>query len=268
MRQLIKHEFKNSFKFSIIGLAICLAGYLLYSIYMFIIVHIGRGNMYINIITGTFTLILIASIATPVIFFFINCKKTCIDKIFYDEGYLTMSLPVSTHELILSKIIVLIIWGLVYVVANYIGSLLLTLVMIGDVNSTFEFIKNAIQSTFFSGIESVMKIYDLLIDVIKVVLIIFLVGSLTNLFRARQNKVVIGIAMAFVIVSCISTLNTVAQILPFGVLRTMKGYQFHFGITYDGSYVVNITSIIINIGLLIAMYFINYKIIDKDLELI
>lgn len=269
MRQLIKHEFMDSLKFNIIGLSICLGGYILYGLVALITMVVNvESNIIVTVIATSLSMILLGTTIVPIVFFIITIKKSCIDKIFNDEGYLTMSLPVTTNKLIMSKLIVLIIWGVAYVIANYIGSLILLLILNAFSNNPFEVVKSIIENTLFSGLPSVISIFKLLAYLIKIVLAILLVGSLTNFCRAKKNKTLLSIGIVALIIFSLSILNTLAGLLPFGLLYTSSGYQFAFGLKYDASYVLNFTQLIIDIVIVVLMYFINYRIIDKDLELV
>lgn len=274
MRQLIKHEFADYWKNNVIGYGISFVGYLIYAIYMFFVSHYQNSwSPIMSIITTGISFALVAALLAPVVFFFISIKRSFLDKIFGDEGYLTMSIPVSTKQLLLSKLLVSMIWGIGFIIVNFLGT---SLIFVAILNSSLDFLqtfKSIISNIFFSGLASVKIVYTTLSSLLKLILIVLMAGSLTNYLRAKKNKVIIAIGIALGVYSCISVLNTVASVIPFGIVITENGYAFGAGLFSDlsplglSSYVINFTKLIFDILLIIGMYLISYKIIDKDFEL-
>ena len=274
MRQLIKHEFADYWKNNVIGYGISFVGYLIYAIYMFFVSRYQNPwSPFMSIITTGISFALVSALLAPVVFFFISIKRTFLDKIFGDEGYLTMSIPVSTKQLLLSKLMVSMIWGIGFIIVNF---LVASLVFVAIVNTSLDFLqtfKSIISNIFFSGLTSVKIIYTTLSSLLKLILILLMAGSLTNYLRAKKNKAIIAIGIALGVYTCISVLNTVALVIPFGIIITENGYAFNAGLFDDlsplglSSYVINFTKLIFDILLIIGMYLISYNIIDKDFEL-
>lgn len=275
MRQLIKHEFKDFYKNNCFGMGVTLCGYIMYAIFILIMMQVKYDDsikIFVYLIS-TFSTILILIAVMPLIFFFNTVKKSIIDRIFSDEGYLTMSFPVTTHQLILSKVISLVIWGICFLVVNFIGVLIVsTIIYLHQGNEWIDIFKDVLGNINIFNIDSLISFVKFIIGIILVILAIFTSYSLINFIRIEKNKTFYCVCFFLILVFIYSLIYNITDIFYFGLYKDINNhYTFLFNWSdniHEYYYtVISFTEVIFDIIAIVGMYFVNYHIIDKELEL-
>ncbi len=275
MRQLIKHEFKDFYKNNCFGMGVTLCGYILYAIFVLIMMQVQYNNtlkIFVYLIS-TFSTVLIIVCVSPLLFYFGTIKKSIVDRIFSDEGYLTMSFPITTHQLILSKVISLVIWGICFIVINLIGISIMSIIFsIHQGNEWIELIEDILGEIDIFNIETIISLVKAVISLTLIILAIFTSYSLINFIRVEKNKAFYCVCFFLILLLIYSMLFNITEIFYCGLYKdAYNNYKFLFGSSdnFVGYYsdVINFTKLVFDMVAIVGMYFVNYYIIDKDLEL-
>lgn len=112
LKKLIRHEWRSFWK---VPAFVC--------IYLLVVTLVGCGtflspvweteNDMVEFLLGFGTLIYVLSLFVPFIAVFIYTGLRYYKNLFTDEGYLMHTLPVNSHQLILSKTVVATIWSII-----------------------------------------------------------------------------------------------------------------------------------------------------------
>lgn len=177
----------------------------------------GESSFVRSAVTVGLTLVVIASVLAIIaysvvsaIFIYARFYKN----FFTDEGYLTFTLPVKTHTLLLSKLISYIVWGLICMVA--VVAFIAIFVLFGTApagslinadawNGFLDFLKNIYFSTPYA---SVMGTLSFFIQSICSGLMIFLAISI-GCTVANKHKLVTSVAFYFVLNTALQIISTV-----------------------------------------------------------
>lgn len=255
MLKLMKYEIKNSlFEVIIANLVIILSTFFLGIAFAF------KQMILTSLLIGILSLCYFAAFVILLILII----KSFHTKLFTKEGYLTFTIPVSLHKLIISKILVNILWVLItcfiflvsilylfFVIfslsgeGNFISSLLFT---IGNYFSTDPFA--ALSSVFLFFIQS-------LTSIVLMFCILFFVLSFTNCGIIRKGKFMIGVLLYIAINSFLSIITTITYLFNFKI-------NFLFG-NYTTTF--DIINFIISVLFCFTFYFLSYVLIQKSLEL-
>ena len=113
MLKLMKFEFKQN-TLSYLGL------FLIFLSLAFVVpvVHRQMDMDLISVLLQTLFIVLAVVIVVGV---FVNSGRTYLNSMFKRPGYLTMTLPVTTHQLILAKVIPSMFWMIVGLVVVVLG---------------------------------------------------------------------------------------------------------------------------------------------------
>ena len=128
MLKLMKFEFKQN-TLSYLGL------FLIFLSLAFVVpvVHREMNAYLISIMLQTVFVVLAVMI---IIGIFVNAGRTYVNSMFKRPGYLTMTLPVNSHQLILSKIIPSMIWMILSLVVVVAGVFIFVFTSFDDVTIT------------------------------------------------------------------------------------------------------------------------------------
>ena len=125
--KLLKHEFRTSAKslglFSIVLLTSCAISFL-FSIFLYTSNPIQDNNIWNTITNSLMGFTMFSMVAYGFCVVFIPYSQFYKSK-FTDQGYLTFTLPVNTHQILLSSILNTILWALIGIVVLFICTLLL-----------------------------------------------------------------------------------------------------------------------------------------------
>ena len=219
--KLLKHEFKASGR--LLGiLSLCAVGSsIIGSILLFFLINIIESNADgIGAILGALTagllwfaifLALIAySITVSIVLLYRFYKH-----LFSDEGYLTFTLPISTHQLLLSKILHISICAIGAVVVVFVSGFILVSPLIAmlnkesatDIFSVFGIFadqlgQNFVSSQVFYAIAA--AIYSLILPLSSIT-----IGSLW----AKKHKILCSIGIYFGLTVAMSIISTIISII-------------------------------------------------------
>ena len=113
MLKLMKFEFKQN-TFSYLGL-------FLVFLFLSLAVPVVHRQMDMDLISVLLQTLFIVLAFVIVVGVFVNSGRTYLNSMFKRPGYLTMTLPVTTHQLILAKVIPSMFWMLVGLVVVVLG---------------------------------------------------------------------------------------------------------------------------------------------------
>ena len=111
LRKLMKYEFKATAR-TMIPLSVIT---LILSVFVSLFIRYGENvdNVFIGIIIAFLSVIYAVALCAVVIVVLVLMVTRFKNNILSDEGYITLTLPVSTHKIIWSKIIVSSVWFIV-----------------------------------------------------------------------------------------------------------------------------------------------------------
>lgn len=182
-------------------------------------------------------------------------------------GYMTNTLPLNVHELILGKIIsgfvILVIVNLLILLS---GSVLKEIYVmgvggIGDTADRFlsYFNRFYIVSNFDYQLSTIFYLIDMVIDVLMITSLLFLSVTIGQLFNT--HRVLMSVVIFVGINICISTINSIISI-AFGFLPMGLNYVLDYNAIPS-----LIVSIIESISLIVVSYMLSYYIIKRRLNL-
>lgn len=132
MLKLMKYEFIHSYRTFLISFVAFIVGCVMLPFFMD--GFLSQVPVLSIVFAIGFSFLLIAILLALFISIFINYDRS----MFKRPGYLTLTLPVSTPELILSKVLTSIVWLIISMLVLFVGCLLMVLVMTIK-EHTFEF---------------------------------------------------------------------------------------------------------------------------------
>ncbi|EHJ53276.1 hypothetical protein [Streptococcus macacae] len=212
--KLLKYEFKSvgSWFFGLYGLAIALSLFL--GIWLrFNITFSGSSDYRADFnsnVQGVFASLLFSLLLAVFITIFIATLLLIIrrfyNNIFGREGYLTLTLPVSTHNILLSKLAAALIWiicscfvslfSVFLLVAPWLGSALRSHYLSNGLSDLF--------NTLFNPASFLVSL-SLLVSIISCILGIYFAASLGQLFL--DNRILFAIVFYFLISIICSSLD-------------------------------------------------------------
>ena len=142
---------------------------------------------------------------------------------FTDEGYLTFTLPVTTHQIFLSSFLNILIWLVISVVVLMLSGLLMLLIGVGDpLLQILEALREVTQSlgALFSdwelpGAGALMTFALLHIPVMPVYNIVLLMTSITlGCVLAKKHKILATIGMYYCIHMGVNMLSSILSVVP------------------------------------------------------
>ncbi len=201
-KRLLKHQFKSTYIYFLsLYLLLILGGLLLGS-------SIAINNdTFIFIATILFTAIVFGTISALFVFFY----KFCISSMFGKRGYLTFSIPVSPHQLVLSKILAIFIYSIGFVISAFICFYLVEVFISPKIaNSIFGSITtlHEINSHYHILLNILLPISNLISFIYFILLSIF-AFTFANSFSTKKRR---GI-LAFLFLIIISSLVSIMPIL-------------------------------------------------------
>lgn len=128
-----------------------------------------------------------------IVFLIMTIVKSLYQRLFSQEGYLTLSLPVGIDSILISKIITSLIW---IVLTNIIVSLFVVFI-IGIEDSSiyakiYDFLSEMFGSYFFAGLFIVLTN---LITIISLITLVLFIISLLNIGKINRFRILIGILL-------------------------------------------------------------------------
>lgn len=203
--KLVKHELKASLS-SLVGMFIAL----------FVLAIVGPILLNINaewlsaiVVLAGFALMIAVTVVTIMVIVNLFNKRT-----FGAQGYLNITLPITTSQLLLSKLITGIIISLLTILASFLAfmtfGLSLSWMVFGGLNPLNYIFTTLSDSGLFAKIGSIILPTSIVsfVGVIYSMSLLLLVVVFIHTSYVRKNKVVVGILSYLGIYLLISTLQT------------------------------------------------------------
>lgn len=249
--KLLKHEFRNTSRsLGLFSIAVLLVG--VFGFIMSLIINTNESIRNSEAYNILFTPILVLVVLSFVGYAFssvIILYKQFYKSKFTDEGYLTFTLPVTTHQLLLSSILNVVIWGIITVVVLAVSIILMAAPSIAAQSSSYtsDFNFSIWDSLdFLILMESIASLaYSLILPFLSITL-----GSLW----AKKRKLGAAFCIGYGINMIVSFLTNILQILEFTVDAPVD-------------FLFTTTRIVILISIGIGGYFLMHYLIDKKLNL-
>lgn len=203
MLKLIKHEFLHSMRTFLISFGVFLGACIIFPIVLNVD-NINNMPMF-SMFFGFSTAFLFVGIAIALfVSIFINYNHSMFQK----PGYLTLTLPVSTTEIILSKILVTMLW-LIIGCFVLVGGILLSTVISSCINESltlteiFDWFVSFNQHMFYVFVHETWNIVKMIIAIIATLLLtistIYFSLTIVHTKLIRNHRMLVGVILYFVI---------------------------------------------------------------------
>lgn len=267
--KLLKYEFRSVWKpltiISVAALVAGLVGMLLMELFITNISLEGQDNfaiLSILVLGGIYVGLIAYSIGCPVILYYRFYKNK-----FTDEGYLTFTLPVSVHQILLSSALNIVIWSAIQfvvliisfglIVSPIIGLILEqmtyydTQMMVQEITQQFP-IATQLLSLVCGGV------YSVILPMISIT-----IGALIT----KKHKILASFAIGYGIhmaVSTVSSFSSLTVMISQNFFTMESVYPYNFGQILSSSIILpSLLMLIIGIG----GYFLMHYLISKKLNL-
>lgn len=158
----------------------------------------NSSSALMNFFQGFMVLMFFAAIFSIVILVFVNIIRNYSRSMFGRNSYLTHTLPVSSTQLLLSKLLIGLLWGLVSGIVIITSTLIFTFRALGDIPSISEWMFIIDQLQIFHW-RTLLMLFNLLVEYAHVMLLIFLVMTLVHTNYVQKYRTPLGIAIYLVI---------------------------------------------------------------------
>jgi len=191
LKKLIKYDIKSTWRdFTGIYLSIILGVVILPFIF-------NNVNNDFIVITGGF--IAFGIIIAVIVITIISLFKIFNTNIYSKEGYLTLTLPVTSRQILSSKLIVSSMWIVLTMIVSVIGLLIFTLLI---APLPFMDIVNAIETTIaqlagLGGVTVLLLVLGMIVSTVKEVAKLFLACSIAHLKQFNKFRVPVGVLSYF-----------------------------------------------------------------------
>ncbi len=173
----------------------------------------------VNLLAGFIgTGIIIATIVVMIVTLF----RIFNTNVFSKEGYLTMTLPVTPTQIVVSKLLVSTMWivltGIVAAAGMCIFALNLNAASMADITAGFQKVISLIDSRGVLAI--VLTIVAMIISAVKEIAKLFLACSIAHLKQLNRFRVPVGIVSYFVLswmeTLIVQAVGLIVRLMPFG----------------------------------------------------
>ena len=276
LAKMIKYEFKDSYKRVLMFCGLNLVGFALIGL----LILMSNTDFFLTVfgiilfIIAYLTVLVILLISSIGLIY--NIYQSINKKLFTNEGYLTFCLPVSADSIILSKLIVNVIWIIVYCLSVLAGAFfMMLLIEFKDLTSILESIYISVNLSSINGWTVVMIFFYIIIGIFAIsitILYVFTILAYLNSGSFKKHKGFLFVVIYFLTSDIITTiLILISQFAAFGIAYNYRydKYVFDFGNNLlEGYYVVNFTSLIVYAGAAVGLYFLVRYLLKKKIELI
>lgn len=258
-KRLLKHEFKSTYKDFLILFLSVLVSSLLFGIGL----KFNEVRIYIS-----FSIVYFCSLIGLVCLSFYYIYLIIGKSLFSKQGYLTFSLPISANQLIMSKVIVVLTYliSISLCVSLSVGIILLLGLDISQVPFG-ELLKNANFTIF-----SISFIEQLVSNIMWIIFILFIFAlSNSGLIKKKRKSNPIIFAIGIVMI-----LNIAKSLIYYDNkdLYLCVNNNYSLSIVFakkidfvNVTYYYSISQFVVNIIIIVVLYFLSKKIIEKKLEL-
>ena len=276
MRQFLKYELKNNWKSFLFTYLVIIGAFILLSIFILIEKSNIESSEFGIILFINLMFLVGGAMIMGAILFSINLVKSFYNSIYSDEGYLTLSFPKTTHSLLLSKIIINFLWVIGLFISVIIGIIIVGIVGSGSVNSLFDALYDIINYAENSLYLLPFNILSGLIAIALSFVLMLLSFTLINMGGIKKAKLILGLLIYMGLIYALSVSKIFTGYLSFGLaISSESEIIFAFGRVGSDifrsfgadSYALNITNLIINIGLTLGLYFLTVNLFENKLEM-
>lgn len=276
MRQFLKYELKNNWKSFLFTYLVIIGAFILLSIFILIEKSNIESSEFGIILFINLMFLVGGAMIMGAILFSINLVKSFYNSIYSDEGYLTLSFPKTTHSLLLSKIIINFLWVIGLFISVIIGIIIVGIVGSGSVNTLFNALYDIINYAENSLYLLPFNIISGLIAIALSFVLMLLSFTLINMGGIKKAKLVLGLLIYMGLIYALSVTKIFTGYLSFGLaISSESEIIFAFGRVGSDifrsfgadSYALNITDLIINIGLTLGLYFLTVNLFENKLEM-
>jgi len=258
--KLLKHEFRtvgrSLFPVSIAALLSAVFGYF--------ITLIATSNIELNNYSAIDSLagILQGSIYLFLIIYAVGCSISLYLRFyrtkFTDEGYLTFTLPASTHQILLSSILNMVIWFVIILVVVFVSVILLAAPLLARLDDLIYHIQEPVASskppigvTLVNILEAICTMcYGLILPLLAITL-----GSLL----AKKHKLLAAFGIGYAINLAVSLISGILMIQEMS--STVMLYEDYY------ISVSTIISSLLSLALAVAGYFVMHHMIKNKLNI-
>ncbi|MBS6374955.1 MAG: hypothetical protein KH431_10155 [Erysipelotrichaceae bacterium] len=159
------------------------------------------------------------AIGTLVVMIFVTVIRNYYTSMFQKQGYLTQTLPVKSYELISSKLLIAYFWIVVSVLIIIISTFIIAFkANNASFNDILEVIRQLLQATMDRDFWLILGYF--IITPLEAILLFYLTMTAVHTKYVRKHRVLIGIALYFVISYAVSYVTDVILSLSSGAFDT------------------------------------------------
>lgn len=284
--KLMKYEWKSLYKMECILLSVITA----FTVFGVIVLHTPAVEMLFSddfdvpdsmaalfalSVVGSavmYVVVLVASTYGNLIYQGVHFYKT----MYSDEGYLTNTLPVSAHELLLSKVIINALWTIIISATVVVSVFAVVFSFVNAIEPeaiTFESFGEAMEEfVYLMDSDSVFSLVHMWIIIIlafvgsPIASVCILFGALTIGQLFRKGRVIIGIVAYFLLNMITQIITSIVQ--TFGMI-TVIGLSEVEDVSYDVTqFFSQDIGIIMMLIMGVVLYFLSHHIITRKLNMV
>lgn len=275
---LLKHAIKETWKGILIACIAIFVSYLLQAGFVLIFGLSMLENYALFIIYAIFVMFAeIINIAGFVVLLY-YIFKTINQKMFTNEGYLTFTLPVTTDELILSRIVTNLIYIVVVLIVTILGNVTVSLALAAReiaealANGTSIIDSNAlVPASNVNPLYYIGQYLDYFLNIVFYLVTFIMSLAIVHSSSSGKSRKFVAFVLFIGILIGVSIVQSLLALIPCGFGLTSENI-IKFGIGFKNNsivaYPIDFFNIILLIGLTIGFYFITRKLLSKRLELL
>lgn len=264
-RKLMKHEILNSW----LEITIVCGAIIGFSLIFKLLLswRVNSSELLLFTVTALALLYIVAGVLM-----IINIVRSFNKKIFSDEGYLTLTLPVSVDELIISKVVVNLLWIALTIITFVISASILGSSFLGV--DSFHIIAQVGSYISDYPLMFILNLIGALIQILAMILILIFVLSVLNIGIVKKYKLLIGVIIYYLISLGISYIENILKFIPYVLAYENNSYQL---IPYDEvsditmvlmfGKIFDFNQLIYNIIIIIVFYLLSRNNIKSKIEL-
>ena len=269
--KLFKYELRTTWKIPVLFVGVLLIISLVTGTSIAMMIwSIKSGQEWIGFPLSVFALALVyyaALIATNLgvtIYLAVHFYKS----MYTDEGYLTHTLPVTSHQLLISKGLTICIWNLAAVAGVFLSMLLLGGSLMLFMAEEFADIKDAVTKVLRMGMEMHLGGFLGSAGAMMAVSVFYsasvIMGSITIGQMLRKHRILGAIGAYFGITSVVGAVSMVLSMVVMFASVTMINDPMDIFSVYTPMYLI---MAIIEVAACVGLYFLSEYLIRKHLEL-
>ncbi|MCI6272491.1 MAG: hypothetical protein MR601_06035 [Erysipelotrichaceae bacterium] len=253
MVKLLKYDFTQSYR----AYGFIFSVFLVICFFSSFLMGSGLLDIIVRGIITTFVVTLLVLVVTNVIKFYNS-------SMFSDSGYLTLTLPVSTHKIVLSKIFTSALWYVIALFVLLLGTFISFIPLFEQnimyiISVAFETIGKLIH-LFFTDYNVTLFVLNIVLGLFVFVIKIFFVITAVQTKYTRKNKMAFGILLYVLLEFLISFVTS--PFLETSFIGSIVASD-NFMLVSD----ILVPTFFINIICIILFYFLTVYIIDNMIEI-